>query len=158
MSNYSAGYAIAKLQARMDAEALLQIREDAPKCKPGNKPCGERCIPQAQKCKSEGGGGKIAAGVGAAAAIGIGAALLSRRKSGEEGQKALSGSSSGQLALPAAGGTGGSRKALKGSEDKKRLKGGSSSKALPSGGRNPSLPPSGTPAFRTVETKRPAYT
>lgn len=158
MSNFSSGYAIAKLQARMDAEAMLQVREDAPKCKPGNKPCGERCIPQAQKCKSEGGGNgkKIAAGVGAAAAIGIGAALLSRRKSGEEGsQKALSGSSSRQLALPAAGGTG--RKALKGSDDKKALKGGSGSKTLPSGGQTPSLPPSRTPAFRTVETKRPAY-
>ncbi len=155
MSNYSAGYAIAKLQARMDAEALLQIREDAPKCKPGNKPCGERCIPQAQKCKSEGGSGKIAAGVGAAAAIGIGAALLSRRKSGEEGQKALSGPSSNRLALPAAGGTG--KKALNGSSERKALPSGGGSKALSSGGKTPSLPPSSVPAYRVKETKRPAY-
>lgn len=42
----------------MDAEALLQTREDSPKCKAGNKPCGGRCIPFRHECKAESGGAK----------------------------------------------------------------------------------------------------
>ncbi len=60
MNYQSTEYAIAKLQARMDAEALLQAREDELKCRPGNKPCGKRCIPQEQKCSSETAKGALA--------------------------------------------------------------------------------------------------
>ncbi len=90
------------LEARLNA-FIKQKREDAPKCKPGNKPCGERCIPQAQKCKSEG-GGKVAAGIGAAAAIGIGAALLSRSGKAQKGGAQNQPASSSGKALPSGNG------------------------------------------------------
>jgi hypothetical protein len=44
----SNAYAIAKLNARMDAL----------KCTAGNKPCGNRCIPFKHECKAESGGVK----------------------------------------------------------------------------------------------------
>ena len=56
MSSPSIRYAIAEFQARMDAEASLYTREDAPKCKAGNKPCGSRCISMLEKCKVGSGG------------------------------------------------------------------------------------------------------
>lgn len=31
------------------------VRYDAPKCRPGNKPCGSTCIPQEYRCKRAGG-------------------------------------------------------------------------------------------------------
>ena len=77
------------------------IRMDAgqPNCSPGNKPCGERCIPNDQECKKKGGGlmGKLAVGAGLA-----GAAYLATRP-----KKPLAlGAAKTAGALPAAGGTG----------------------------------------------------
>lgn len=104
MAKLSSGYAIAKLQARMDAEELFAEREDALQCKPGNKACGKRCIPQAQKCKAEGGGAyNSKAGKIARTAVGVGvgaAALLAYRNSKQAGAKGLAGTPPNRPALP----------------------------------------------------------
>lgn len=92
----STGYAIAKLKARMDADNLLSVREDALQCKPGNKPCGKICIPQEEKCALTGekatkkggltGAGKVAA-FGAAAIAG-GAIGYTALKAGQKASEA----------------------------------------------------------------------
>lgn len=42
---------IDSLIGRLDS--FLQERTDAPKCEPGNKPCGKRCIPEKHSCSAE---------------------------------------------------------------------------------------------------------
>lgn len=104
MSKFSPEYAIAKLKSRMDAEEALSDREDALQCKPGNKPCGKRCIPQDQKCKAEGGGAyNSTAGKIARTAVGVGvgaAALLAYKRSKQGGAKSLAGNPPNRPALP----------------------------------------------------------
>lgn len=92
----STGYAIAKLKARMDAEESFSVREDVLQCKPGNKPCGKICIPQAEKCaltgeKAEKKGGLTGAGKVAAfgaAAIAGGAIGYTALKAGQKASEA----------------------------------------------------------------------
>jgi|GEM_PF-1897054 len=79
----STKYAIALLAVRMDTESMLedarQIRLDraVPKCGPGTKLCGNRCIPQSQNCRVTG-SGKVAKAIGTAVGVGVGAAILAR--------------------------------------------------------------------------------
>ena len=56
----------------------LSVRSDSLKCEAGNVPCGKRCLPQGQVCRSKGGlvKGAAIAGLGVAGVAALGAGTL----------------------------------------------------------------------------------
>lgn len=141
-------YVISRLQARMDVGELL--REDALQCKPGNKPCGNRCIPQEQKCRKngEGGSGKGGAGVAAGlataglAAAGIGAYAASRNSDKKDYSKAAKVAANVGAVGAVVGATYMNRKRAGGKSDLTAGKEGpiSNQRSLPAGSSQRSLP------------------
>lgn len=88
LSAYEAGFAGVQ-HGRLDESSaylsgfLAVPRSDALKCKPGNKPCGRRCIPQEQKCRlTTGEKVRVAAGIGLVGAA-VGHDLYQAHKAGK---------------------------------------------------------------------------
>jgi hypothetical protein len=99
-------------EARLDAAAPVPERKTksrrradagAIKCGPGNKACGKRCIPEAQKCRKEG-VGSVAAKVGGAIAFGAAAAATGSAATGtaNNAERQRAAAAAAQIPLPKA--------------------------------------------------------
>jgi hypothetical protein len=83
----SAAYYTSFIQttARVRRDRALRAK---PKCKPGNKPCGQRCIPQEDICRQNSAGmrGAIPAALAATAVLATAGTLYAKNKQRQKSQ------------------------------------------------------------------------